>query len=67
MKYLKKTKKGYEFSFDKLELKDVFTSLDLIYKGMPEDDLTLQLTRTRIKKMVNELQKVLTEAQYDTK
>ena len=64
MKFIKKTKKGeYEFSFNQLEVKDVFTSLDLIHKGMPADDLSLLLTKGRLDKMIKLLKKTLTDNQ----
>lgn len=63
MKFVKKTKDGkYHFSFDQVELKDVYTSLDLIYKGMPETDLGLTFTRNRLKKMLDIIKQKLQEA-----
>lgn len=59
---LKDDKRVFEFSFSREDLKTLFTSLELIYSGMPQADLSLLLTRNRLGLMIEKIKKVLEDS-----
>lgn len=59
MKFIQKKDRLFEFSFDKKELKSLLAAATLIYKGMPEKDLGLLASRTRLKEIINCIKEVL--------